>query len=64
MEEQLLTTTKLAKRLGVTVVTLNSWVRKGMTPCINLNGRYYYRPEDVERWLDSRQGIIAPARKK
>ena len=64
MEAQLLTTAKLAKRLGVTVVTLNSWVRKGMTPHINLNGHYYYRPEDVEKWLDSRRGIVATPRKK
>ena len=45
------------KVVGVSHVTWWSWRKAGkLPPAIRFGRRYYYRREDVERWLEERVG--------
>jgi predicted site-specific integrase-resolvase len=57
MQEELLTAEDVAKLLKVSVHTLASWRREkkpDVLPWIVVGASIRYRPEDVQKWLDSR----------
>ncbi len=57
MNNNLLTTQQLAEYLGVAVSTLIQYRRDGNGPVyIKLGHLVRYRMQDVERWLDDKQG--------
>lgn len=48
---KLLSATKLADQLGLHRNTIGKWKKKGM-PCSMVNGRPYYRVEEVQEWIE------------
>ena len=53
---ELLTKTELAKRVGVTTRTIESWMRLGYVPFIKIGRSVRFDPEDVMRALKRRHG--------
>jgi len=45
-EEPLLSRQQIATELGISLVTLNDWMKKGL-PFLRLNGRVYFKRSEV-----------------
>ena len=44
---------EVAKRLGISLQTLNTWIRKRGLPCIRISqGRRMFDWEDIVKWLE------------
>jgi excisionase family DNA binding protein len=50
----LLTVTELAALLRVEKQTVERWARRGALPAIRMQGRYRFRRDEVEVWLQTR----------
>jgi len=47
-DNRLLTRKDVAKTLGISLVTLNSWTKEGIIPAVRLNSSVRYRFSDIE----------------
>jgi excisionase family DNA binding protein len=62
MAAQLLTSTEVAERLGVTAATVKRWADEGLLACARTAGRHRrFDPEEVERFRRERGGAPAAA---
>ena len=50
-EVELLTTKEVSKILGVSAVTLNDWVKRGIIPALRIGTRIRYKKKDVLKAL-------------
>jgi excisionase family DNA binding protein len=56
LDDRLLSTSKLAEMLGVSVATLRWWIHNGTAPDHFKIGRHIkFRESDVLRWLEARR---------
>ena len=55
MQETLLTTEDVAKRLRVSVATVKLWVKDGAIPSFKLGALRRFRLAEIEEWLDELQ---------
>lgn len=51
IQGKLLTRKEIAAKFGVSLVTLNEWVKRGFIECHRIGGRVYFRPEHIEEAL-------------
>lgn len=52
-EETLLKRKEVAKIFGVSLVTLNQWMRDGRIPCHRINSRVFFKRTEVMEALNS-----------
>ncbi|MEI6947347.1 helix-turn-helix domain-containing protein [Paraflavisolibacter sp. H34] len=58
-EKPLITRKDVARLLGVSLVTLNDWAKKGL-PSYKLNGRVYFQRSEVLEYVKSCRSRFAP----
>lgn len=51
LQGKLFTRKETAAKFGVSLVTLNEWVKKELIECHRVGGRVYFRPEHIEAAL-------------
>jgi excisionase family DNA binding protein len=56
MEDKLLTIEEVAKRLGVSIWTVRSWIRKGLLKRVKLERAVRVREEELNRFILEREG--------
>ena len=52
-EEKLLARKDLARFFGVSLVTINDWMNKGLLPYYKLNTRVYFKKSEILERLDT-----------
>ena len=55
MPETLLSAAKLANYLGFAPGTIVDWAEKGTVPAFKLGGRWRFRLDEVEAWLEGQR---------
>ena len=55
MQDTLLTTEDVAKRLKVSVATVKLWVKDGEIPSFKLGALRRFRLAEIEEWIDELQ---------